>query len=101
MKVTKTMRGSDGGMRSNAATATAEEISTAGRFAVHFLRMAVGLWAEDFPDASIQGIRKADALKLTTKITGKTYGENDFAEAFADLDACRNRLRAARLRIRG
>jgi len=70
-------------------------------FAVHFLRMAIGLWADGFPDDEIQGIGKADAMTLAGEITGKVYGPEDFAAALADLDACRERLRAARQRIGG
>lgn len=70
-------------------------------FAVHFLRMALGLWAEDLPDDTIQGVGKADALALAGEITGNTYGPEDFTAALADLDACRERLRAARRRSGG
>ncbi|WP_271609884.1 MULTISPECIES: hypothetical protein [unclassified Bradyrhizobium] len=70
-------------------------------FTVSFLRMVVGLWAKDFPDATIQGVGQADALAMAGEITGKHYGPEDFAEAFGDLDACRERLRASRLRIGG
>jgi len=66
---------------------------------VNFLRMVVGLWADGFTDPVIQGIGKADALALTTEITGKTYEQQDFAAALADLDVCRDRMRAARQRI--
>ncbi|WFU23645.1 hypothetical protein QA649_37480 [Bradyrhizobium sp. CB1717] len=56
---------------------TSDDRPSLDPFTISFMRMAVGLWAKGLPDPSIQGVRKADALALTTKVTGKVYAQDD------------------------
>lgn len=67
-------------------------------FAVNFLWMALGLWAKDFPEDSVRGVSKLEALAMAAEITGKSYGVGDLDRALADLTELRNVLRSRRTR---
>jgi hypothetical protein len=67
-------------------------------FAVNFLWMVLGLWAKDFPEDSVQGVTRVEALAMAAEVTGRSYDADDLPRAFADLTELRNMLRSRRVR---